>query len=277
MPVWHGSQAPLQGHILAAGTAVTAQQPAPSRTEAASTAGRDGAALTAAAVLEAAPLAAVAALAESLGVPAEGLAGLLPPEDLAAALETVQLQAVDRGQGQHQQGQEGQEQSLVSTQHAQWPEEQRRQQQQRQQQAQADIEAEAMPARLPVLPAIAAAMPAAPAGGDHANGHAEEAVTEPAHEAAGGVDMRIVGGDGSWVCSCGRLNPIARERRRRGRDVLLSKCDGCPQAGPCRCELAVRVCVLVVLVGGGGLRVSNRCPDSGFDGQVAFAGMAVHA
>lgn len=57
-----------------------------------------------------------------------------------------------------------------------------------------------------------------------------------------GGGMRIVGGDGSWVCSCGEFNTMARQPNRSGRrgaGRLLLRCQGCPQAGPCRC---VRVC-----------------------------------
>lgn len=150
--------------------------------------------LTAADILEAAPPAAVAALAESLGVPAEGLAELLPPEDLAAALETVQLHVMEHEGQQAQQAQPGQGQALHEAGHEQW-----QQQSPQQQQQQAASEAVAMPAPLPVLPATAAASTALPVVGP-ADGNAGAAAMESAGEAGGHSDMRVVGGDGSWVC-----------------------------------------------------------------------------
>ncbi|KAL4450736.1 hypothetical protein ABPG77_001092 [Micractinium sp. CCAP 211/92] len=159
----------------------------------------------------AAPPAAVAALAESLGVPAEGLAELLPPEDLAAALETVQLRAIDQEGQQAQQVQLGQGQALHDARHE-------------------------HPATQPEPPVAPAALSTAPRGVDLASGRAGAAAAEPAGEAAGHSGMRVVGGDGSWVCGCGRLNPISREHKKGSKrgTKLLSRCGGCPQAGPCR-------------------------------------------
>ena len=198
MPIWRGTPvSPRRASSAGASTAARRPEAPPAEPAAAS--------LSAAAVLEAAPPAAVAALAQSLGVAAEDLAGLLPPEDLAAALETVQLQAIEQEGQQAQQGQQGEQG-------------QQGQQMQQEQQGQQGQDQQG----LLVAPASAG------------NGFS-------AAEPEGG-GMRIVGGDGSWVCSCGEFNTMARQPNRSGRrgaGRLLLRCQGCPQAGPCRC---VRVC-----------------------------------
>ncbi|KAL4433789.1 hypothetical protein ABPG75_000230 [Micractinium tetrahymenae] len=228
MPVWRGAPPPPSGRKSAAGAA---RRPASPRSGPASPTAAAAARQASAAMLRAAPPSAVAALAASLGMSVEGLEALqLPPDELAAALETVQEQAGHEEQHALMQAQQqarqgpAQQQQQHKVQHIDW-----------QQQRQPATAAAAMPAPLPVVPATAAVVPPAPAGAMAANSHAATA-----SGSAAGSSMRIVGGDGSWVCHCGCLNPIAERRPgNRGGDWRrridgLVRCGGCRQDAPCR-------------------------------------------